>query len=299
MTEENKRYLSLFLDSLAVEQGLSPNTLEAYGRDLKRYLSFLSTSGVPLLKAPPSAIVAFLTTLKEEGLSPRSYSRALVAVRRFYLFLRREKIIDHSPASLLEMPKFLKRLPEVLSLDEVEAFLNAPDSSTPLGLRDRAMVETLYATGLRVTELVSLELKDLNFQVGYLTVFGKGSKERIVPLGENALLLLKRYLDTARPAILKKRESDYLFVTARGGNMTRQNFWILTKEYALRSGINVAKVKPHALRHSFATHILERGADLRFVQVMLGHADIATTQIYTHLKTERLKALHGKHHPRG
>ena len=197
------------------------------------------------------------------------------------------------------MPNFLKKLPQILSLDEVEKLLGAPNSATPLGLRDRSMLETLYATGLRVTELVSLRLNDLNFQVGYITAFGKGSKERIVPLGENAILWLRRYLDTARPSILKMRESDHLFVTARGGRMTRQNFWALIKRYGLLCGINSEKIKPHTVRHSFATHIMERGADLRFVQALLGHADISTTQIYTHLKTERLKELHGKHHPRG
>ena len=299
MTDKQSRYLTLFLDSLSVEHGLSRNTIEAYGRDLKRFLTFLSHHNTPLLTAPPSSIVAFLTSLKEDGLSPRSYARALVAIRRFYLFLKREKLIEKSPASLLEMPNFLKKLPQILSLDEVEKLLGAPNSATPLGLRDRSMLETLYATGLRVTELVSLRLNDLNFQVGYITAFGKGSKERIVPLGENAILWLRRYLDTARSSILKMRESDHLFVTARGGRMTRQNFWALIKRYGLLCGINSEKIKPHTVRHSFATHIMERGADLRFVQALLGHADISTTQIYTHLKTERLKELHAKHHPRG
>jgi integrase/recombinase XerD len=299
MTDKQSRYLTLFLDSLSVEHGLSRNTIEAYGRDLKRFLTFLRRHNTPLLTAPPSSIVAFLTSLKEDGLSPRSYARALVAIRRFYLFLKREKLIEKSPASLLEMPNFLKKLPQVLSLDEVEKLLGTPNSATPLGLRDRSMLETLYATGLRVTELVSLRLNDLNFQVGYITAFGKGSKERIVPLGENAILWLRRYLDTARPSILKMRESNHLFVTARGGRMTRQNFWALIKRYGLLCGISSEKIKPHTVRHSFATHIMERGADLRFVQALLGHADISTTQIYTHLKTERLKELHVKHHPRG
>jgi integrase/recombinase XerD len=299
MIDKQNRYLTLFLDSLSVEHGLSRNTIEAYGRDLKRFLTFLRHHNTPLLTAPPSSIVAFLTSLKGDGLSPRSYARALVAIRRFYLFLKREKLIEKSPASLLEMPNFLKKLPQVLSLDEVEKLLGAPNSATPLGLRDRSMLETLYATGLRVTELVSLRLNDLNFQVGYITAFGKGSKERIVPLGENAILWLRRYLDTARSSILNMRESDHLFVTARGGRMTRQNFWALIKRYGLLCDINSEKIKPHTVRHSFATHIMERGADLRFVQALLGHADISTTQIYTHLKTERLKELHGKHHPRG
>ncbi len=299
MTDQQSRYLALFLDSLSVEHGLSRNTIEAYGRDLRRFLTFLCNHDTPLLTAPPSSIVAFLTSLKEEGLSPRSYARALVAIRRFYLFLKKEKLIEKSPASLLEMPNFLKRLPQILSLDEVEKLLGAPNSAAPLGIRDRSMLETLYATGLRVTELVSLRLSDLNFQVGYITAFGKGSKERIVPLGENAILWLRKYIDTARPSILKMRESDHLFVTARGGRMTRQNFWALIKRYGLLCGINSEKIKPHTVRHSFATHIMERGADLRFVQALLGHADISTTQIYTHLKTERLKELHGKHHPRG
>lgn len=299
MTDGQSRYLPLFLDSLAVEHGLSRNTIEAYGRDLKRFLAFLSHHDTPLLTAPPSAIVAFLTSLKAEGLAPRSYARALVAIRQLYRFLKGEKLIEKSPASLIELPNFPKKLPEILSLDEVEKLLSAPKSATPLGLRDRSMLETLYATGLRVTELVSLRLNDLNFQVGYITVFGKGSKERIVPLGESAMLWLRRYLETARPAILKVRESDHLFVTSRGGRMTRQNFWALIKRYGLKCGISSGKIKPHTVRHSFATHIMERGADLRFVQALLGHADISTTQIYTHLETSRLKELHGKHHPRG
>jgi len=299
MSDEQSRLPALFLSSLSVEHGLSRNTIDAYERDMKRFLAFLLRHNTPLLTATPSSIVAFLTELKEEGLAPRSYVRTLVAIRQLYLFLKREKLIQRSPVSLIETPNFLRKLPQILSLDEVEQLLGAPKSATPLGLRDRSMLETLYATGLRVTELVSLRLNDLNFQVGYLTAFGKGSRERIVPLGENAILWLRRYLETARPAILKARESSHLFVTSRGGRMTRQNFWALMKRYGLQCGIDSEKVKPHTVRHSFATHIMERGADLRFVQALLGHADISTTQIYTHLETERLKELHGKHHPRG
>jgi integrase/recombinase XerD len=296
--DSDKKHLNQFLDSLSVEYGLSKNTIESYTRDITRYIEFIHRNNTHIMAASSASIVSFLAMLRDNGLSARSYTRSLVAIRRFYKFLQKERLIKGSPASLLDIPKFSKRLPEVLSINDVERLLDAPDTSTAMGIRDKAMLETLYAAGLRATELVSLKLNDLNLQVGYVTAYGKGSKERIVPLGENAMFWLKRYLDTARGSILKKRDSEYLFTTARGGRMTRQNFWVILKTYGRKTGIDTRKIKPHAIRHSFATHLLERGADLRFVQVLLGHADISTTQIYTHLNSERLKALHERYHPR-
>lgn len=297
--DSDKKHLSQFLDSLSVEYGLSSNTIESYERDIKRYIEFIHRHNTEIKTASSASIVSFLSMLRDNGLSARSYTRSLMAIRRLYKFLQMERLIKASPASLLDVPKFSKRLPEVLSINDVERLLDAPDTKTSMGMRDTAMLETLYATGLRATELVSIKLNDLNLQVGYLIAYGKGSKERVVPLGENAMFSLKRYLDTARGSILKKRDSEYLFTTARGGRMTRQNFWVILKTYARKIGIDTRNIKPHAIRHSFATHLLERGADLRFVQVLLGHADISTTQIYTHLRSERLKTLHERYHPRG
>ncbi|MBI4972234.1 MAG: site-specific tyrosine recombinase XerD [Candidatus Omnitrophica bacterium] len=269
--EESDKLLDEFLNYLTVEKGLSKNTLEAYNRDIIKYLSFLKD--VSPLNANPSHIVSFLSKLKENGISVRSYARNLVAVRVFYKFLMKNGHISNTPTA---------------NIDEDN-----------LGLRDKTMLETLYATGMRVSELVSIKLNDLNLQTGYIAAYGKGSKERIVPLGENAISCIRKYLDSSRPMLLKHRKSEYLFVTSRSKRLTRQAFWALIKRYALLAGISKDKVKPHALRHSFATHLLERGADLRAIQTMLGHADISTTQIYTHVKTDTLKAIHKKSHPRG
>lgn len=291
--------LDNFLNYITVEKGLSRNTLEAYNRDLIRYIDFLEGKGLSTIKATPSQIVSFLSLLKERGLSVRSYTRCLVAIRGFYRFLMKERYISSNPTSYIDLPRFLRRLPQVLSLEDVERLLDAPDTQRPLGLRDRAMLEVLYATGLRVSELVSLRLRDLNLQVGYITAFGKGSRERLIPIGDSAIHWVKRYLEASRGRLLKGSHSVYIFVTARGDRMTRQGFWEVIKRYAIRAGIDKGKVKPHILRHSFATHLLERGADLRSVQTMLGHADISTTQIYTHIRREWLKAIHERHHPRG
>ncbi|MBI3753990.1 MAG: site-specific tyrosine recombinase XerD [Deltaproteobacteria bacterium] len=273
--EESDKLLDEFLNYLTVEKGLSKNTLEAYNRDIIKYLSFLKD--VSPLNANPSHIVSFLSKLKENGISVRSYT----------------------PTANIDMPKLAVRLPEALSIDEVGRLIEAPKTEDNLGLRDKAMLETLYATGMRVSELVSIKLNDLNLQTGYIAAYGKGSKERIVPLGENAISCIRKYLDSSRPMLLKHRKSEYLFVTSRSKRLTRQAFWALIKRYALLAGISKNKVKPHALRHSFATHLLERGADLRAIQTMLGHADISTTQIYTHVKTDTLRAIHKKSHPRG
>ncbi len=297
--ENSGALLSEFLDYIVVERGLSTNTLLSYGRDISRFSAALDKRGLPLLQARPADITGYLEGLKRSGNAVRSYTRALIAIRGFYKYQLKKGRVKSSPCSNVDIPRLVRRLPDFLKIDEVERLLNAPDTETPLGLRDRAMIEVLYATGLRVSELTGLRLNDLNLQAGYLTAFGKGSKERLVPFGEAAMHWLKQYLEGSRPAILKNRANKHLFVTARGTKMTRQNFWVIIKTAALRAGIERKRIKPHIIRHSFATHLLEGGADLRIVQEMLGHADISTTQIYTHITNERLKLLHKKNHPRG
>ncbi|MBI5560218.1 MAG: site-specific tyrosine recombinase XerD [Deltaproteobacteria bacterium] len=291
--------LGKYLDSLTIERGLSENTRGSYGRDLAGYLDYLKRLKRNPHGASPSDISGFLFELKERGLSVRSYTRTLIAIRGFYKYLVKKGIMESTPCSYVDIPSFAKKLPDYLSLKEVEGLLESSDIKTKKGLRDKTMLEVLYATGLRASELVNLNLNDLNLQAGFLRAFGKGSKERFVPLGGEALRWLKRYMDESRPIILKGRQSKHLFVTARGKKMTRQNFWSLVKNHARKAGIDKTRVKPHILRHSFATHLLDGGADLRAVQEMLGHSDISTTQVYTHVAAERLKKLHGKYHPRG
>ena len=297
-TKEVTGLMDRYLNYLSVERGLSANTLEAYSRDLNRFFSFLERSGSDPLSAEPKEILTFLMEQGKKGLKVRSYTRSLVALRSFYRFLQEEGTIESSPTSKVDIPRFWNRLPEVLNLEEVEKLLNLPDTGTTLGIRDKTMIEVLYATGLRVSELVSLRLDDINYQVGYLTTVGKGSKERVIPLGESAFDWIKRYIETSRAAILKGRSSPFLFLNYAARKMTRQGFWKIIKGYALKGEIE-KKITPHILRHSFATHLLERGADLRSLQVMLGHADISTTQIYTHVNSERLKTIHKLYHPRG
>lgn len=291
--------LDLFLNYLAVEKGLSRNTLEAYSRDMGKYLSFLEQRGIdgPERIRPPD-IASFLAFLKDAGISPRSRARALSSIRMFHRFLLIESHADHNPASLIEAPKAVSRLPAVLSFREVEALLAAPCGTAPGDLRDRAMLELLYATGLRVSELVALKAREVNMNAGFLLAFGKGGKERLVPIGEAANASLEAYLATARPKLDKGGESEYLFVSRLGAPMTRQAFWNIIKKRARQSGI-AKNISPHTLRHSFATHLLENGADLRSVQLMLGHADLSTTQIYTHITRERLRRIHRESHPRG
>ncbi|MDH4227327.1 MAG: site-specific tyrosine recombinase XerD [Deltaproteobacteria bacterium] len=299
-TTPDGRIVSAYLNSLVTEKGLAKNSLLSYSRDLKKYLVFLRSSSVSITEAASSDVSAFIAELKVHGLSPRSYARTLVALRGFYKHLLKKGRIESSPCDIVDIPKIGRKLPEYLSLSEVEALLGSPDASTPMGLRDKAMLETLYATGLRVSELTGLDMNSVNLQAGYLRAFGKGSKERLVPIGQTAMRCISEYMEHSRPVLLKANRSNYLFVTGRGGKpMTRQNFWVLIKKYAQLAGISSKKTKPHILRHSFATHLLERGADLRSLQQMLGHADISTTQIYTHVHGEMLKKLHKKFHPRG
>lgn len=299
MNKTAEKHIREFLDYIVVERGLSRNTHLAYRRDLLRYARYLEKKNVSMTEAAPEEITGFLLELLKDGLAVRSYARALIAIRGFYKFLKRTKVLTESPCASVDMPRLSPGLPDCLSVSEVDSLLQAPGPDTPIGLRDKAMLETLYATGVRVSELVSLGLDDVNLQGGLLTAFGKGSKQRLVPMGESAMLWLKRYIEEARPRFLKKRASRHLFLTMRSKAMTRQNFWVIIKKTALRAGVDVKKIKPHIIRHSFATHLLEGGADLRLVQAMLGHADISSTQIYTHITKQRLKNLHKDRHPRG
>lgn len=293
-----EQLLDQFLNYLTVERGLSPNTLDSYSRDLIKYLDYLSTKGIKdISKTSDLTVISFIATLKNGGLSNRSVARNLTSIRMFYRFLTEDHHINDNPTLNIETPKRELRLPQVLSIEEVDVLLQQPDSSTSLGLRDAAFLELLYATGLRASEIISLALNDINLEAGYLIASGKGSKERLIPIGEVAQNLIKKYLKNSRPTLLKNKQSHHLFTTRSGKSMTRQGFWKLIKKYALAAGIR-KKITPHTLRHSFATHLLERGADLRSVQMMLGHADISSTQIYTHVTTERLKKIHNQYHPR-
>ena len=292
-------YLDLFMNYLAVERGLARNTLEAYGRDLNRYLTWLQTAGVTAPEAITAPLILrYLAVCKDEGLAPRSRSRALVAIRTFHKFLVAERFCAQNPTGQVTAPRSLAALPKTLSPQDVEALLNSPQGEGMLARRDRAMLEILYATGLRVSELITLKLSDLQLDVGYLTAFGKRGKQRIVPLGEAAVAELRNYLAGARPRFDRGGLTPVLFLNRSGTGLTRQGFWKMIKRRAREAGIH-KHITPHTLRHSFATHLLENGADLRAVQAMLGHADISTTQIYTHVTRERLRQIHARHHPRG
>ena len=291
--------IELYLAYLTVEKGLASNTREAYGRDLMRFAAFLRNAGFRhYAESDPAVILKYLIDLRRHGLEARSRARHLVSLRGFFRFLHHERIIASDPTRLIDLPKSGLHLPAVIPIGDVRRLLAAPDSKQAKGKRDAAMLELLYAAGLRVSELVALDLKHLNLEAGFVRVVGKGAKERIVPIGRQAQAALKVYLQSGRPSLLKNRASPYVFVARQGRPMTRQGFWKLVKKYALQSGIN-PHISPHTIRHSFASHLLEGGADLRAVQIMLGHADIATTQIYTHVTAERLKAVHQRFHPRG
>lgn len=292
------RYLDSFLSYLAIEKGLSKNTLESYGRDVGKFLVYLEEIKVNSVRdIKYENILDFLTILKKHGYTDTTTVRTIVSIKQFFKYLLIEKILRDDPASLIQTPKMKKSIPGVISLNEVEKILNSPNESTPEGIRDLAMLELLYATGIRVSELINLKQNEVNFEMGFIIVYGKGSKERIVPMGGQAQEKLKIYMENSRTNLLKQREAKELFVTRRGKGMSRQGFWKLIKTYALKSNIS-KPISPHTLRHSFATHLLERGADLRTIQIMLGHSDISTTQIYTHVESERLKEIHKKYHPR-
>jgi len=290
------RLLDTYLDALAAERGLAPNTVAAYRRDLTRLGEALELAGSDLVTAAPPALEKHLRDLRRHGISPRSINRALAAIRGFYAFLVEERLRSDNPAIHLVGAKAWRQLPKVLSEAQVEALLAAPELTTPLGVRDKAMIELLYASGLRVSELVGLRLAQLRLEMGFLIAFGKGQKERIVPVGERAAAWVKSYLDEVRPVLVRGTRHETVFVNRRGRGMTRQGFWKNLRRYGAAVGIR--ELSPHMLRHSFASHLLEHGADLRAVQMMLGHADISTTQIYTHIHQQRLKQLYDRFHPR-
>ena len=294
--KESERVINQFLDALWMERGVSENTLTAYRSDLVGFALWLKKQGIEIIRTEDGDIRSYLASFRNH--SVRTLARRLSSLRRFFGYLVREGMMSHDPCARVESPRLGRPLPKSLTETEVEALLNSPDINKVLGLRDRTMLEVLYATGLRVSELISLTSLQVNLRQGVIRVVGKGNKERLVPLGEEAVSWLHRYIEDGRPDIVKQRSIDALFPTSRGTAMTRQAFWHLIKRYAVSAGIN-KPLSPHVLRHAFATHLLNNGADLRVVQMLLGHSDISTTQIYTHIARERLKNLHSEHHPRG
>jgi integrase/recombinase XerD len=293
---KSKQIIDSFLDALWMERGLSDNTLSAYRSDLYKFSTWLQKQQIELTNVEANEILAYLALA--ENKSARTVARRLSSLRRMYEYLLREDQIKQNPVSNVDAPRLGRSLPKTLTESEVEALLEAPEVEDVLGLRDRCMLELLYATGLRVSELVGLTIQQVNLRQGVVRVTGKGNKERLVPLGEEATQWLEQYLKSGRNEILNNSVSDALFPSKRGKAMTRQTFWHMIKRYTVIAGIN-KKLSPHVLRHAFATHLINHGADLRVVQMLLGHSDISTTQIYTHVARERLKDLHGEHHPRG
>ena len=287
-----------YLAHLKVERNLAANTLTSYARDLTQLSRFLDDQGLEAIAdVEPKHIVAYFLARSKTGASARTRARALSAMRGWFKFLRAERLVGADPTSLIDSPRLVRRLPEALLPEQVDALLAAPDRKRPLGLRDAAMIETLYSTGLRVSELVTLKLEDVDLAAGYVKATGKGRKQRLVPLGEVAVLLIKDYLEHARPGSLRHASERALFLSRLGRRLSRQRLWQTLVKYTRQAGIR-SRISPHKLRHSFATHLVERGADLRAVQAMLGHSDIATTQIYTHISRTRLLELYGAHHPR-
>lgn len=296
----SEKQLETFIDAIWMERGLSENTLNAYRADLSGFAKWLSAKhkGASLTSAERSHILGYLSYRVNLGSKSRSAARLLSSIKRFYQYCVREQIIREDPSDRVDAPKLGRSLPKFLSEDEVEALLDAPDLKDPIGVRDRTMLELLYATGLRVSELVGLKTGQINLRQGVVRVQGKGNKERLVPLGQESISWLEKYLKDTRQKIAPASSSDYVFPTRRQSAMTRQAFWYLIKRYALKVGIK-KHLTPHTLRHCFATHLLNHGADLRVVQMLLGHSDLSTTQIYTHVAQERLRNLHSQHHPRG
>ncbi|MBP2642148.1 MAG: Tyrosine recombinase xerC [Firmicutes bacterium] len=291
-------YVNEFINYLAVERGLAQNTLESYGRDLRQFQTFLQSGQLDFIKdSNRNTIINYLSNLQSKGRAVSTISRNLAAIKSFYQYLVRERYLEKDPAAHLESPKLEKKLPKILSITEVEELLKQPNTFFPAGLRDKAMLELLYATGIRVSELIALNISDVNLDMGYIKCFGKGSKERIVPLGSIAAKCVQEYIQRGRQKLVRTYEEASLFVNHHGNRLTRQGFWKIIKKYASEASIN-KDITPHTLRHSFATHLLENGADLRSVQEMLGHADISTTQIYTHVTKNHLKEVYDKSHPR-
>jgi len=293
-----QEYIEAFLNYLSVERGLALNTISSYGEDLKFYSDFLNNKKISSLAGVnKNHIVDFMFSQKDKGISANSIARRLTAIRVFHRFLVRDRILKEDPTSLIDSPKLWKKIPDALSLNEVELLLNQPSIRDRQGLRDKAILETLYATGMRISEAASLKVNNANLEVGFVRCIGKGNKERIIPLGKKAIEYIRKYLDSARPEFLKNKNSDFLFISRLGTRISRQSLWKIIKKYAKEADIK-KPIKPHILRHSFATHLLEHGADLRSVQEMLGHSNISTTQIYTHINKDRLKNIHKAFHPR-
>ena len=287
-----------FLDAIWMERGLSENTLDAYRADLLALDQRLKERDVKIVDASKADLLDYISWRVGGGAKPRSTARQLSSFRRFYRYLLREGTIAEDPTAEIAMPKIGRALPQSLTEDEVDALLAAPNVSEPLGNRDRAMLELLYATGVRVSELINLKMSQMNLNQGVIRIIGKGNRERLIPLGGEAQDWLRDFIDGARIEILLERQTDYLFPTRRGDRMTRQAFWHIIKRYAKKAGVS-KKLSPHTVRHAFATHLLNNGADLRVIQLLLGHSDVSTTQIYTHVARERMKELHSQHHPRG
>ncbi|MBN1239331.1 MAG: site-specific tyrosine recombinase XerD [Gammaproteobacteria bacterium] len=295
---ESRVLIDRFLDAIWMERGLSENTLGAYRADLLALNQRLEEREVELRGARRADVLEYIAWRVQGGAKPRSTARQLSSFRRFYRYLLREGLIGEDPTAQIAMPKIGRSLPQSLTEGEVEALLAAPNVTEPLGHRDRAMLEVLYATGVRVSELINLKMTQLNLNQGVLRIIGKGDRERLIPLGDEAQDWLREFIAGPRIEILLERQTDYLFPTRRGDRMTRQAFWHIIKRYAKKAGID-KKLSPHTVRHAFATHLLNNGADLRVVQLLLGHSDVSTTQIYTHVARERMKELHSRHHPRG
>ena len=299
MSNSDRQILDAFIDNIWIEKGLSQNTLDSYRSDLEQFSSWLEKNNLSYINTSKKEILSYLSFLFQKGLGSKTVARKLSSLKSFFRYLVFKSIIPNDPSSEVETPKLLKSIPKSISEKEVEALLAAPDEKTDIGLRDKTMIETLYSCGLRISELTNLELLNLNLRQGVIRVIGKGQKERLVPMGDQLIALLELYISSSRKNLLSKRHSDFLFLSTRGQRMTRQSFWHRIKHYCLASGFEPDKISPHVLRHAFATHLLNNGADLRVVQLLLGHSDLNTTQIYTEVARQRLKRLHTEHHPRG
>ena len=299
MSDSDRQILDAFIDNIWIEKGLSQNTLDSYRSDLEQFSSWLEKNNLSYIKTSKKEILSYLSFLFQKGLGSKTVARKLSSLKSFFRYLVFKSIIPNDPSSEVETPKLLKSIPKSISEKEVEALLAAPDEKTDIGLRDKTMIETLYSCGLRISELINLQLLNLNLRQGVIRVIGKGQKERLVPMGDQLIGLLELYISSSRKNLLNKRHSDFLFLSTRGQRMTRQSFWHRMKHYCLASGFEPDKISPHVLRHAFATHLLNNGADLRVVQLLLGHSDLNTTQIYTEVARQRLKRLHTEHHPRG
>ena len=299
MSDSDRQILDAFIDNIWIEKGLSQNTLDSYRSDLEQFSSWLEKNNLSYIKTSKKEILSYLSFLFQKGLGSKTVARKLSSLKSFFRYLVFKSIIPNDPSSEVETPKLLKSIPKSISEKEVEALLAAPDEKTDIGLRDKTMIETLYSCGLRISELTNLELLNLNLRQGVIRVIGKGQKERLVPMGDQLIGLLELYISSSRKNLLNKRHSDFLFLSTRGQRMTRQSFWHRIKHYRLAAGFEPDKISLHVLRHAFATHLLNNGADLRVVQLLLGHSDLNTTQIYTEVARQRLKRLHTEHHPRG